>query len=298
MTLEMVLNERSLHTPAANIPTAQQWMNQLIQTIRTAQKLGIKTLRTHTDLNSACLAENYAIAQWRNDKNVDRETQRFFKSLQTKSPFIDPITEPELQNQTQLSDFSHSDQSVIGLGIAFLLNALALSLPSTEEWQAPHLQIHHSFLDPDTDQIQSQRCNCFHASHPTHLELHKPWIEQRINLIPWTVTDQQLPSYTKDEKAPIAAWLDSLKNTQTRNVLESRLSQTKSGNLGDHKYLVGYDGILELRIFIGPGYRIYCGRVSDTQLLVLWGGDKSTQTQDIVKANQYWQDWKTANNRA
>ena len=295
MTLEMILNERSLNASAANIPTAQQWMTQLIQTIRTAQKLGITTLRTHTDLNSAILTENYSIAQWRNDKMVDREVQRFFKSLQTKSPFIDPLTEPELQNQTQLSEFTHNDFNVMGLGIAFLLNAISISLPSATEWHAPYLQIHHSFLDPDTCAIEFQQCECFHASHPDHLALHKPWIEKRLSLIPWTVRDDQLPTYTKDGKAPIETWLDALKSSQTRNIIESRLSQTKSGNLGDHKTIVDHDGILELRIFIGPGYRIYCGRISDTKLVILWAGNKSSQNQDIAKANQYWEDWKKGN---
>jgi putative addiction module killer protein len=298
MSLEMILNERSLNSPAANIPTAQQWMSQLIQTIRAAQKLGVTTVRTHSDLNSAFLAADYSIAQWRNDRTVDREVQRFFKSLQTKSPFIDPLTEPELQGQANLSDFSHNEFPVIGLGVAILLNALSISLPAAPEWQEPYLQIHHSFLDPDTDEIQSQRCDCPHASQPEHLELHKSWIEERISLIPWTVTDNLLPSYTKDGTPPIETWLNALKSPQTKSIIESRLSQTKSGNLGDHKNIVGYDGILELRIFIGPGYRIYCGRISDSKLVVLWAGDKSTQNQDIAKANQYWQDWKKENGKA
>jgi putative addiction module killer protein len=295
MPLEMVLNEQSLHTLAPNIPTAQQWMTQLIQTIRAAQKLDIQTLRTNTDLNSANLANNYSIAQWRNDKNGDREAQRFFKSLQTKYPFIDPITEPELENQKRLSEFSHKDLPVIGLGIAFLLNSLAISLPSAPEWQVPDLHIYHHFFDPDTDKIQSQQCNCHHASDPKHLERHKPWIEQQISLISWTLADQQLPSYTTNGKKPIATWLNSLENSQTRSIVEARLSKVKTGNLGDHKFIVGYDGILELRIFVGPGYRIYCGKINDTQLLVLWGGDKSTQKTDIDRANQYWQDWQKQN---
>ena len=292
MTLEMILNERSLNASAANIPTAQQWMNQLIQTIRAAQKLGISTLRTHTDLNRAILTENYSIAQWRNDKTVDREVQRFFKSLQTKSPFIDRLTEVDLKTRTDLSEFFHNDTPVLGLGIAFLLDALAISFPSATEWQVHNLQIHHSFLDPDTDKIQTQTIDCPHASHPDHLIIHKIWIEQRTRLTPWTPMDTVLPSYTKDDKTPIADWLTTIKDLQTKHILESRLSQTRRGNLGDHKQLTDADGLLELRIFIGPGYRIYCGRINDSQLLVLWAGDKSTQVQDIEKASGYWKDYK------
>jgi putative addiction module killer protein len=297
MSLEMILNERSLDSVADNIPSAQQWMSQLIQTIRAAQELGIATLRTHTDLNGTILADGYSVAQWRNDKNVDRDAQRFFRSLQTKSPFIDSLTEADLQTQTDLSEFFHNGSPVIGLGLAFLLDTLAISFPSAAEWQVSQVQIHHSFLDPDKDEIQVQVITWPHASHPDHLGIHKTWIESRTRLTPWTPADDVLPSYIKDGKIPISMWLNSIKNPQTRSIIESRLSQTKTGNLGDHTIIAGCNGILELRIFIGPGYRIYCGRISDSRLIVLWGGDKSTQAPDIEKANLYWQDWQRNNRK-
>jgi putative addiction module killer protein len=62
--------------------------------------------------------------------------------------------------------------------------------------------------------------------------------------------------------------------------------------LGDHTIITGCDGILELRIIIGPGDRIYCGRISGSRLIVLWGGDKSTQATDIEQANLYGRDWQ------
>jgi putative addiction module killer protein len=261
-------------------------------TIRAANKLGISAIRTHTELNTSMLTADYSIAQWRNDKMVDRETQRFFRSLQTKSPFIDSLTETDLQLKTDLSDFSYQESPVLGLGIAFLLDAIAISFPSSSAWQTHQIYIHYSFLNTDTDTIQSRIIDRPHASHPEHFTIHKAWIENRIRQVPWTTQDDLLPSYKEDGKTPIEIWLNSLKNSQVRSIIESRLSQAKSGNLGDHKLLTGYDGIIELRLFIGPGYRIYCGRVNDNQLIILWGGDKSTQTQDIEKANRYWKNWR------
>ena len=300
MAIDMVLNERSFDIPAENSSIAQQWMIQLIETIRAAQKLGLSTLRTHTDLNTVLLAENYSIVQWRNDRsgNVDREAQRFFRSLQTKSPFIDPLNEPEVQEQNALSEFICHDLSVLGLGIAYLLDNLALSFPSADCWNVTHLKIQHDFLDSETNELIRKDIHHPHASHPNHLNNHHDWIADRTGSDQWTLTDQALPSYvTQDGKKPIEIWLNSLKDKQTKSIIESRLSQLKRGILGDYKQIVDGEGVIELRIFVGPGYRIYCGR-SDPQFVVLWAGDKSSQKDkgsqkgDISIAKSYWQDWK------
>ena len=83
MDLEMVFNELSLETRADDIPTARQWMSELIQTMREAIQMGIKReLRTSEDLNFCSLANQYTIAKWRNDENVEKEENifiRFFK---------------------------------------------------------------------------------------------------------------------------------------------------------------------------------------------------------------------------
>lgn len=62
------------------------------------------------------------------------------------------------------------------------------------------------------------------------------------------------------------------------------------GNLGDH-HSVG-EGVSELRFSFGPGYRIYYGIEDKKIILLLCGGDKSTQKRDIKKAIQYWKDYK------
>jgi len=52
------------------------------------------------------------------------------------------------------------------------------------------------------------------------------------------------------------------------------------------------EGVQELRIAFGPGYRVYLGQESDSLILLLCGGDKSTQSKDIQTAKNYWQDYK------
>ena len=71
--------------------------------------------------------------------------------------------------------------------------------------------------------------------------------------------------------------------------IEARLRRLENGNLGDYRS-VG-EGVFELRIDYGPGYRVYFGQVGSTIVLLLCGGDKSTQDQDISTAKRYWANY-------
>jgi putative addiction module killer protein len=94
---------------------------------------------------------------------------------------------------------------------------------------------------------------------------------------------------TSDGKIPFAEWLDSLLDKKAKGKIKERLKRVSLGNLGDCKS-VG-EGVFELRIDYGPGYRVYFGQIGSTIVLILLGGDKSTQNQDIRKAQEYWVDY-------
>ena len=79
-------------------------------------------------------------------------------------------------------------------------------------------------------------------------------------------------------------WFNKLKDAQAQAKIVYRTEQIKNGNFGDFKYIS--DGIFELRIHYGPGYRIYYTKEGDTVVLLLIGGDKSTQQKDIEKAKE------------
>jgi putative addiction module killer protein len=68
------------------------------------------------------------------------------------------------------------------------------------------------------------------------------------------------------------------------------MDRLEQGNLGDCKP-VG-QGVLEIRIDIGPGYRVYFGEDGPVVILLLIGGDKSTQDKDIKTAKRYWQQYR------
>ena len=95
--------------------------------------------------------------------------------------------------------------------------------------------------------------------------------------------------YTKgNRKSPFTEWFDDLDH-QTQIRVESRIDRLKLGNLGDTKTLG--NGIHELRLHFGPGYRIYFSFIGKQIVLLLAAGEKSTQDKDIKNAKEYNKDY-------
>ena len=90
--------------------------------------------------------------------------------------------------------------------------------------------------------------------------------------------------------APFRKWIKDLKDKKAKALLIKRLASVRKGNLGDWKPLKG--GLLELISHHGPGYRLYCSRLSDSELLLLSGSVKSKQRREMEKARQYLADFK------
>ena len=85
-------------------------------------------------------------------------------------------------------------------------------------------------------------------------------------------------------------WLRRLRDAQAKVAVIRRVTRVEQGNFGDHKFC--RDGVWELRIDAGPGYRVYYGLAGHRLVLLLCGGDKRTQDADIARAVAYWQDWQ------
>ncbi|MEL4504786.1 type II toxin-antitoxin system RelE/ParE family toxin [Luteococcus sp. H138] len=84
-------------------------------------------------------------------------------------------------------------------------------------------------------------------------------------------------------------WLRRLKDRQGRLRILSRLDRLAAGNFGDVKPVGG--GVMELRLAFGPGYRVYLTRRGKQLVLLLCGGDKSSQADDIIRARQLAAEW-------
>lgn len=90
--------------------------------------------------------------------------------------------------------------------------------------------------------------------------------------------------------SPFSKWLESLRDRRAQVRIDARLARLRSGNTGDCKS-VG-DELYELRIDYGPGYRVYFAQAEKTLILLLLGGDKTTQTTDIERAKKFWRDYR------
>ena len=95
---------------------------------------------------------------------------------------------------------------------------------------------------------------------------------------------------TSTGEKPLVRWLKKIDDRQARARIDARLSRVRVGNLGDIRP-VG-NGVLELRIDWGPGYRVYFARRGDFIILLLCAGDKRTQQRDIQRAKTYLEDYE------
>ena len=96
-----------------------------------------------------------------------------------------------------------------------------------------------------------------------------------------------------DGHFPFNDWFSNLRDKNARARIVARLRNVELGNLGDCS-AVG-EGVIELRIQVGAGYRVYCGRSGTTLVVPLSGGDKSRQSKDIQRAKEIWVEWKRGN---
>ena len=90
---------------------------------------------------------------------------------------------------------------------------------------------------------------------------------------------------TQDKFCPFADWLKSCKDKKVLDNIRQRIIQLRKGNFGVYRNLTG--DLYELKIYYGPGYRIYFAREDNETVLLLLGGTKRTQKRDIEKARNY-----------
>ncbi|HEV7691737.1 MAG TPA: type II toxin-antitoxin system RelE/ParE family toxin [Hyphomonadaceae bacterium] len=90
------------------------------------------------------------------------------------------------------------------------------------------------------------------------------------------------------ETTAFSKWLEKLRDRQARTRITARITRLRLGNPGDVRPIG--DGISELRIDYGPGYRVYYVQRGDVLIILLCGGDKDSQPTDIAKAKELLND--------
>jgi len=187
MDIEMVFNELSAESTASrDIFTIKGWMSNFIETTRQAIELKKiddielkvkEILHIDEDFFHRQLASDYSLAQWLNDRCVNRRLQQQLLSLTRKGKNFNEIEE----QQNNKKNFSYSGKPARGLGIACMLDTLALSFHSDPQWDVNNISL----------QSSGKNVPVYHASHPGHLkdsvkgicQLRKkndPWLENGL----------------------------------------------------------------------------------------------------------------------
>ena len=110
------------------------------------------------------------------------------------------------------------------------------------------------------------------------------------------VVPRKVETYlTRDGKDVFQEWLDGLADQQARVLIDKTIAKVRLGNLGQHKS-VG-EGVQEIVLDYGPGYRIYFAEHGATRVILLCGSTKKRQEEAIKKAKRYWKDWKERTGR-
>ena len=86
-------------------------------------------------------------------------------------------------------------------------------------------------------------------------------------------------------------WLEKLRDATAKIAIVRRVARMELGNFGDHQFC--REGVWELRIDVGAGYRVYYAIAGKEIVLLLCGGDKRMQSADINRACAYWRDWQS-----
>jgi putative addiction module killer protein len=89
--------------------------------------------------------------------------------------------------------------------------------------------------------------------------------------------------------APFGLWRDGIADKTVKAAILARIARMRGGNFSDSRPIG--EGASENRIDVGPGYRVYYG-IDGDRIILLWGGDKSTQAADIAKAKTFWEDYR------
>ena len=106
------------------------------------------------------------------------------------------------------------------------------------------------------------------------------------------VEPKQIVFYADENgNEPFQAWFNTLRDKQDRQRIINRFFRVEQGNYGDVEPIDG--GLSELRLFFGPGYRVYFGEDAGNIVVILCGGDKNSQSKDIEDAKAYWKEYKS-----
>jgi hypothetical protein len=147
--------------------------------MRAATAKGVRrVLRYSDDFLNTPFAPDYDFYRWTADKRVDRELQRYFRTLSTKVPFFQD--KPDAEAALEDMECHREGKLAKGLTAAYIADGLAVSLCSEPRWERSSVECEvHEIVGAD---IECRIDDIHHASSPTHVDEQTAWFEQRIQL--------------------------------------------------------------------------------------------------------------------
>jgi hypothetical protein len=176
-TMELILNELSLHHKAINTGDARHLMKNLLETIKDANPFNFNKIRLNVNWLLLHLAENYTISDWLNDPKVRPDFKTLFLGWK-RTPFIEEGNE-NIENRF-IENYYYLDmplmpdlhmQEVEGLAVAFLYNTLSISFASNDVWKKTRIHLIEKREGLDNNVFVK------HISCPGHIDSHRQWVE-------------------------------------------------------------------------------------------------------------------------
>ena len=174
--MDLFFNELSVKEEI-NKETGKQRMTGLLDVYKKALSMGFKEFKTTAAFLTYPLAPGYVIHDWLFDPMVDREVRALVRTKVSKSPYIDELVVQKDKNNNLLHEFTYHEQKAIGLGAAFLFNALAVSFANADDWANHVLELHVTKYTEE-DQVISTVEKVQQASTPAHFDSLRVWLNE------------------------------------------------------------------------------------------------------------------------
>lgn len=178
--MEIAVNELSACGAYNSPQEARAGMRRFIDVSRAVFRLGAeRTLRTTSDFMGRELARDYPVARWLNDGVVDREERLFFKVIATKPPFLDDLMAQAEERQGTVLEFEFDEIRALGLGMAYLWDAPAVSLDGDERFRRDMVAVSSRSFG-NTEVLLEEEVEVCCLSRLPQVESRKGWIASRI----------------------------------------------------------------------------------------------------------------------
>lgn len=175
--MNLFFNELSL-IQAQNKAAAKEKMQQFMACFKEAQKEGFRELKVSESFLNTNIAQDYAIANWIDDTEVDIDDRRLLQIAALNTPFSEELLSHKERQNDRLFEFVYKQSPCLGLGLAYLYDTLSVSLIE-KEWDIQHIEIIISYIsDEDVEpvprtEIVRHMCTTFHFA------LHKDWLAHK-----------------------------------------------------------------------------------------------------------------------